>query len=100
MSAPDNSPDSATIKTLFKKRLKLFYLSNVVVLCAIGWVLYYADQNGWYQQAFVPLTVIFLLWIFNADKLRSCPHCGGKTRGKQGLLYMPRQCASCGIELR
>lgn len=92
--------DSQQIKQQFKRKAKRFYIANVVVLVSLGTALYQAKELGYYQQAFVPIVVLFLLWIFNMDKLYRCPACNAVPRGKEGLIYLPKRCVACGVELR
>jgi hypothetical protein len=92
--------DSQLIKREFLKKAKRFYIANVIVLVAIGVALYQTKALGFYKEAFIPIVAIFLLWIFNMDKLYRCPACNKVPRGKEGLIYLPKSCAACGVELR
>lgn len=88
------------IKRQFRQKAKRFYIANVFMMVAIGLALYQAKEQGFYKIAFVPIVVVFLLWIFNMDKLYRCPACGEVPRGKQGLIYLPKECVKCGVSLR
>lgn len=88
------------IKRQFMQKAKRFYVANIVMVVAIGTALYQAKELGFYKVAFVPIVIVFLLWVFNMDKLYRCPACGEVPRGKQGLIYLPKQCVQCGVELR
>lgn len=96
----ENRPDSQVIKREFLRKTKRFYIANVIILVAIGVALYQAKALGFYKEAFIPIVAIFLLWIFNMDKLYRCPACNAVPRGKEGLIYLPKICAACGAELR
>ncbi len=88
------------IKRLFKAKAKRFYIANVIVITLIGMALYKSKELGFYQLAFVPIVAVFLLWIFNMDKLYRCPACNAVPRGKEGLIYLPKTCVACGVSLR
>ncbi|MGB2271841.1 MAG: hypothetical protein ACPH15_02360 [Pseudomonadales bacterium] len=77
-----------------------FYIVNLVMSVIIGVALYQTKELGIYKEAFIPIIVVFLLWIFNIDKLYRCPACGKVPRGKEGLIYLPKVCVACGVELR
>lgn len=88
------------IKKIFKRRMQLFYIWSFIVVVVLSLALYFAKQYGFYTPAFIVVVLLFLLWIFNADKIYRCPNCNQSPRGKEGLIYLPRHCASCEVELR
>lgn len=88
------------IKKRFAKKATRFYLVNFVMAVIIGVALYQTKAMGIYKEAFIPIIALFLLWIFNIDKLYRCPACGQVPRGKEGLIYLPKNCIACGAELR
>lgn len=92
--------DSLEIKRRFKTKSYQFIAANLLVLVLLGFALQYSKQWGYYQYTFVPIVIIFLFWIFNADKLYRCPKCKGVPRGKEGLIVIPKSCNACGVELR
>tara|TARA_B110000967_G_scaffold132880_1_gene135675 strand:+ start:966 stop:1262 length:297 start_codon:yes stop_codon:yes gene_type:complete len=92
--------DAKEIKQRFAKKATRFYIVNFIMALVIGVGLYQAKVLGIYKEAFVPIIVLFLLWIFNIDKLYRCPACGQVPRGKEGLIYLPKNCTACDVELR
>jgi hypothetical protein len=88
------------IKKRFAKKATRFYIVNLIMSVIIGVALYQTKELGIYKEAFIPIIVVFLLWIFNIDKLYRCPACGQVPRGKEGLIYLPKNCIACGVELR
>ncbi|MGB1191988.1 MAG: hypothetical protein ACPG3T_03605, partial [Pseudomonadales bacterium] len=84
----------------FAMKATRFYIVNLVMSVIIGVALYQTKELGIYKEAFIPIIVVFLLWIFNIDKLYRCPACGKVPRGKEGLIYLPKVCVACGVELR
>lgn len=88
------------IKQQFKQKAIRFYLVNTMMAVIIAAALWLMKQWGVYQQGFIPIVVIFFLWIFNIDKVYRCPACGKSPRGKEGLIYLPKKCGHCGVELR
>lgn len=88
------------IKKRFAMKATRFYIVNLVMSVIIGVALYQTKELGIYKEAFIPIIVVFLLWIFNIDKLYRCPACGKVPRGKEGLIYLPKVCVACGVELR
>ena len=92
--------DAEEIKQRFEKKATRFYIVNFIMALVIGVGLYQAKVFGIYKEAFVPIIALFLLWIFNIDKLYRCPACGKVPRGKEGLIYLPKNCTACDVELR
>ena len=70
------------IKEQFKKKAIRFYLVNSMMAVIIVAALWLTKQWGIYQQAFVPIVVIFFLWIFNIDKVLSSEWCRCKETAK------------------
>lgn len=100
LSSEENNPAAnEEIKIVFAARVKRFYIFNALVLVLLGAGFYVASQAGYYRTGFFASTTLFLLWIFNADKLRLCPACGANPRGREGLASVPAVCAKCEIEL-
>mgnify|MGYP001431839391 CR=1 FL=1 len=92
--------NSYQVKKEFKQKVERFYLLNTIMVVLIAGALWFTKQWGVYRQAFIPIVVIFFLWIFNIDKVYRCPVCEKSPRGKQGLIYLPKRCGHCGVELR
>ena len=88
------------IKIQFKRKVVRFVIANIAMLVILGVALQMAKLGGYYQQAFVPVVIVFLIWLFNADKLYRCPQCQAVPRGKEGLISIPKRCQACGVELR
>ena len=92
--------DQLDIKRQFKIKTYQFLAANLIMLVALGLVLQLSKHWGYYQHAFIPVVIVFLLWIFNADKLYRCPNCKGVPRGKEGLIVIPKSCNACGVDLQ
>ena len=92
--------DRDAIIAEYGRRRSRYRWFNAAMFIGIAAGLYLAREAGVYREAFVPLSIIFLLWIFNADRLCRCPACEQSARGRQGLIHRPLQCESCGAALR
>lgn len=88
------------VKAAFAKKVRQFYVLNALLLLALIVIARLTQDIEFSRIRFIVLTTIFLLWLFNADKLYRCPNCGEVPRGKQGLIYLPKRCAACDIQLR
>ncbi len=93
------SQKRAQLLSQFKKQLYFYYIVNVLGFIVFGCALFLAQRSEYYRESFVVLVALFLLWIFNIDKLCRCPFCHGNPRGKQGLFFSPKKCAACGEPL-
>lgn len=91
--------ESIEIKKKFRAQLKVFYFINFMIFIFLLLSLYFSNKLGVYQNTFIPICILFFVWIFNADKFYSCPACNGNPRGKNGLIYPPRKCSQCSVEL-
>ena len=83
------------IKSQFRRSASRFYLINLAVLLFLAAMLYLASEYNYYAQAFIPITTLFLIWLFNAGKLLRCPACHQIVRSKEGLIRMPTKCIHC-----
>jgi hypothetical protein len=87
------------IKSQFRRSASRFYLINLAVLLFLAAMLYLASEYNYYAQAFIPITTLFLIWLFNAGKLLRCPACHQVVRSKEGLIRMPTKCTHCDTSL-
>ena len=94
------SKTSEQIKREFARKAKWFYSANAVLAMLLAVAIYFSKHSQYQREAFIFIVVVFLIWIFNVDKIYRCPNCGGVPRGKEGLIYLPKQCAVCDVSLR
>ncbi len=92
--------DSDAIIAEYARRRSRYRWFNLAMFMVIAAGLYLSREWGIYREAFIPLSIVFLLWIFNADRLCRCPACEGSARGRQGLVHRPARCDNCGVALR
>ncbi|MBT8139173.1 MAG: hypothetical protein KJP25_05365 [Gammaproteobacteria bacterium] len=95
---PENAPDN--IVRQFHRSATRFYLANIIVLLLLAAILFAGSRLNFYREAFIGVSLAFLLWIFNANRLLTCPKCRARLRSSEGLIRMPRACQQCGVKLR
>jgi len=93
------SIDSDQIKIRFRRRATRFYLVNIAVVLVLAVFLYSASANN-YRTVFISVTLLFLVWLFNARRLLRCPACEKTVHSNEGLIRMPLECNHCRAKLR